>query len=119
MGPSTIEPKSLAQITDPEVRRFLREHWATIEDKFKPIHFILFGSRITGTPHEWSDIDAILVSERFFGMEFSERVFLFKTSVQPHIAMDVLCYPPDEFEDLRNAPVGIVADACKEGIWLK
>ena len=65
MGAATIATDALARLTDPEVRRFLGEKWPLIEEQFAPTHFILFGSRVNGTPHEWSDIDAIVVSERF------------------------------------------------------
>jgi hypothetical protein len=118
VGTSTFGPTALARITDPEVLRFLHEKWDLIEEKFAPIHLILFGSRINGTPHEWSDIDAIIVSERFEEVRFSDRSYEFKKVIDPHIAMTALCYPPEEFEYMRTG-IGVVADACREGLWLK
>jgi hypothetical protein len=111
-------PDAVKRITDPEAQRFLREKWDVIEREFAPAHFILFGSRTNGTPHEWSDLDAIIVSDRFAATRFIRRAYQFKTIVRPHLAMTALCYTPEEFESLRQG-VGVVADACAEGVWLK
>jgi hypothetical protein len=118
MGPATTRPEALTRITDAEVRRFLADKWPVIEDRFAPIHFILFGSRINGIPHEWSDIDAIVVSEHFAGMRFVKRAYHFKSVVLPHVGMTALCYTPTEFEEFRKG-IGVVADACREGVWLR
>ncbi len=118
MGAATVAAEALARITDTEVRRFLAEKWSLIEEQFAPAHFILFGSRINGTPHEWSDIDAVIVSDRFACTRFLRRAYQFKTAIRPHLAMTALCYTPQEFESVRRA-IGVVADACAEGVWLK
>ena len=39
------------------IRRFARQ----IADKFHPDRIILFGSYAYGTPHEWSDVDLLVV----------------------------------------------------------
>jgi predicted nucleotidyltransferase len=80
--------------------------------------FILFGSRVTGMPHEWSDIDAIIVSERFAGIRPVRRAYAFLTAIEPNLPMTILCYTPEEFEDVRSS-IGVVADACREGVWLQ
>ncbi len=108
----------MKRLGDAEVQRFLREKLDVVEEQFAPVHFILFGSRINGTPHEWSDLDAIIVSRRFDGIRFIKRAYHFKSAIRPHIGMTALCYTPEEFEDLRTG-IGVVADACREGVWLK
>lgn len=118
IGAAALRADALKRVTDPEVQRFLREKWALVEEQFAPVHFILFGSRINGTPHEWSDIDAIIVSPHFSGIRFVKRAYHFQSVLQPHIAMTTLCYTPEEFENLQSG-IGVVADACWEGIWLK
>lgn len=118
MGTATVGAEALKRLTDPEVCRFLREKWSLIEAQFAPAHFILFGSRVNGTPHEWSDIDAIIVSDRFAGTRFLRRAYHFKTAVRPHLGMTALCYTPEEFESVRRG-IGVVADACAEGVWVK
>lgn len=118
MGPPAIRTEALSRLRDAEVQRFLREKWDLIEEHFAPVHFLLFGSRINGTPHEWSDIDSIVVSRRFADTRFIKRAYQFKSLIRPHVGMTALCYTPEEFEDLRTG-VGVVADACREGVWLK
>ena len=118
MGVATIGTETLSRLADPEVRRFLAEKWALIAEQFAPSHFILFGSRVNGTPHEWSDLDAIIVSSRFAGIRFIKRSYHFKTAIRPQLGMTALCYTPEEFEELRDG-IGVVADACREGVWLE
>lgn len=118
MGASAIESVGLSQLVDPEVRRFLNERWQLIQELFAPTHFILFGSRINGTPHEFSDIDLILVSERFRDVRFIWRSDLFRDLIAPAIAVTALCYTPEEFASASTG-IGVVPDACREGVWIK
>jgi len=118
VGVAAVEPAILTRITDPEVRRFLSEKWALIEELFAPEHVILFGSRVNGTPHEWSDIDLIVVSRTFAETPFIGRAYHFKTAIRPHIATTVLCYTPEEFASASSG-IGVVPDACREGLWIK
>jgi hypothetical protein len=113
---AAIGTDALIRVTDPEVQRFLRDKWAMIEERFAPVHVILFGSRITGTPHEWSDVDLIVVSAHFAAIRFVKRAYHFLTAIRPHIAMTALCYTPEEF---ANLGIGVAADACRDGVWLK
>lgn len=122
MGTPTIDfgPAVQRRLTDPVIRQFLNEKWALIEEKFAPKHFILFGSRVNGTPHEWSDIDAIIVSDAFDKDQRRGRSATFKKVIDIDVAMDIFCYTPEEFEDMRSGiGIGVVADACREGVWLR
>lgn len=120
MGATAVDfdPAVQHRLTDPVVRQFLNEKWSLIEEKFAPKHFILFGSRVNGTPHEWSDIDAIIVSEAFDKNQRLGRSAIFKNAIDVQVAMDILCYTPEEFEYMRTG-IGVVPDACREGVWLK
>jgi hypothetical protein len=117
MAAITIQRPDIS-IADPEVQRFLNEKWTLIQEQFAPLHVILFGSRANGTPHEGSDIDLIIVSERFANMRLGERRVYFRHIVQPRCYVDALCYTPEEFERIRRH-IGVVADACREGVWLR
>ena len=118
MGAVATEFDTVNRLKDLEVLRFLSEKWAQIKRDFHPEHFILFGSRINGVPHEWSDIDMIVVSHAFASTPFIGRSFRFKTAIEPHIATTVLCYTPEEFASASTG-IGVVPDACREGLWLK
>ena len=113
-----IEPDTLKRIRDAEVQRFLNEKWAQIVQLYDPDHFILFGSRINGVPHEWSDIDMIIVSKAFRDTRWIERPFDFWNRVRPHLATTTLCYSPEEFAEARTG-IGLVPDACREGLWIR
>ena len=108
---------SLEQIADDELRSFLEQKLDLIRTEYAPKHLILFGSRATGAPHEYSDIDLIIVSERFRGQRFVDRLVEFGELMQWPNHVDGLCYTPEEFQRKRRE-AGVVATACEEGIWL-
>jgi len=106
-----------AGIVDVELRRYIEANLVRILDLFSPRHIIAFGSRVNGTAKEDSDIDLIVVSDAFEGMPFLERARKFNEAIPWHIRVDAWCLTVKEFERLRRQ-VGIVADACREGVWI-
>lgn len=100
---------------DPEVRRFIDECLERIRERFRPQTVIIYGSRITGQPDEWSDIDMVVVSERFEGQHFLDRLADFDDEVRPHRHVDAFCLTPDEFARLLEQP-SVVADAARTGL---
>jgi HEPN domain-containing protein/predicted nucleotidyltransferase len=108
---------AIAGIIDAELRRYIEANLDRILDLFSPRHIIAFGSRVNGTAKEDSDIDLIVVSDAFEGMNFLERTRKFNEAVPWHIRVDAWCLTVMEFERLRRQ-VGIVADACREGVWI-
>ena len=117
---ATPTPLASGQGTaDAEVRRFLEDGLEQIRRGFEPDLLVLFGSRVRGEPTEWSDIDLVLVSRRFEGMRFLDRMRLFRRELRPHLRtdlhIDALCYTPEEFALKASQPT-IVAEAVREGI---
>lgn len=108
------------KITDEKVNDFIRKYLDKIKKAYNPQQIWLWGSRAYGTPHEYSDIDLIVVSEAFAGERFIRRMpaFLRKlglitdTSVE---VVDVLCYTPEEFER-KKSQISIVRSAVNKGI---
>ena len=76
---------------------------------------IFFGSRVTGKPHRWSDIDLIIVSKKFQNKKFRYRPIGFYKYWKLDYPVDFLCYSPREFNNLKKQ-VTIVRDAAKNGI---
>jgi predicted nucleotidyltransferase len=103
------------QPLDRETQRFLSEWLGPIREAFHPEALFMFGSRMSGTPDEWSDIDIVLVSERFAGQRALDRLRTFDALIDPHCHVDVLCLTPEEFERRRNGP-NIVAEAARTGV---
>jgi predicted nucleotidyltransferase len=102
--------------TDEVVAQFLREKLETIKQEYSPRRFIIFGSRATGRARIESDIDVIVVSERFRGTRFVNRMGEFLVKVRPHVHVDALCYTPEEFEDMLAGESSFIRNAVDEGI---
>jgi predicted nucleotidyltransferase len=100
---------------DPEVQRFLDECLGPIRTAFAPEGLFIFGSRASGTPDEWSDIDILLVSGRFAGRRAMDRLRTFRDLIEPHRHVDVVCVTPEEFERRREG-ANLVAEAVRTGI---
>jgi len=79
---------------------------------------IFFGSRAEGKGHEHSDIDLIVISDGFEGMDFFERVSKMYKHWEGLVPVDFLCYTVREFESLRKK-VSIVSEALRSGIVVK
>jgi hypothetical protein len=48
--------------------------------------------------HEWSDIDLVVVQET--QLPFIKRTRAIRQIIQPQVAIEILCYTPDEFARL-------------------
>ncbi len=76
---------------------------------------IFFGSRATGKEHEDSDIDLIIVSDKFKSLNFIKRAAKMYNYWDMDYPVDFLCFTPEEFEK-KTRGVSIVSEAVKEGI---
>lgn len=115
--PVAVLTEQQIQIADSELRQYIKANWERILELFAPQHLIAFGSRVNGSARPDSDIDLIVVSDAFEGIPFLERSRKFNELVPWHLRVDAWCYTVKEFERLRRQ-VGIVADVCREGLWL-
>lgn len=122
MGPDTVtQQHPVDRVQDAVASEFLRQVWDNIERHFAPKHVILFGSRATGRARPDSDVDLILVSPCFEDVEFIKRMGLFRQKIDPlryGVSVDVLCYTPEEFKEMSTG-IGMVAEAVKEGVWIR
>lgn len=88
---------------------------AQLKKDFIIQNFIFFGSRVSGRPHRYSDIDLIMVSPKFRKFDFVERGSKMYDYWSLHYLVDFLCYTPEEFKRLQKR-VSIVSEAVKTGI---
>lgn len=87
--------------------------------KHIPINkMIFFGSRVSGKPHKWSDIDLIIVSNKFGYLNFRKRATKMYDYWNLDYPVDFLCYTPQEFNKLKKQ-ITIIREAVKEGIEIK
>lgn len=91
-----------------EFRRALERQFGRID------HVIVFGSQARGDTHEDSDVDVIVVSPAFRGMNSLLRSAEARRSWTRHVPVDILCYTPEEFTELSQR-FSLVSEALREG----
>lgn len=97
------------------ILRILR-HFKSQTNKEIPIKkMYLFGSRTRGNYHRWSDIDLVIVSDKFRKLRFRERATKMYDYWNYNYPVDFLCYTPEEFNKLKKQ-ITIVRTAIEEGI---
>ena len=76
---------------------------------------IFFGSRASGKPKKWSDIDLIIVSAAFKHKKTFKRAIGLYDMWTLDYPVDFLCYTPEEFDEFAKH-MTIVRAAIKEGV---
>ncbi len=97
------------------IKEDLKQFKSRAELLFPIYKMYFFGSRATGKPHQYSDVDLLVVSSKFKRLNFFQRgakMYDFWTLKYP---VDFLCYTPQEFEKLRKQ-ITLVRQAVEEGI---
>ena len=107
----------MASYLDEKVARFKEEIMPKLIEQFQPQQVILFGSRATNSALKDSDLDLIVISDKFEGLPWLERTFEVLWSLKSSISLDVLCYTPEEAQ-ARTQEIGWVAQALKQGVIL-
>jgi uncharacterized protein len=79
-----------------EVERYVQ----ILKEKEQPDKVILFGSLATGDVHEWSDIDLVVIKPT--GLPFLKRTRALRKTIDPQVALEILCYTPEEFAQLST-----------------
>jgi predicted nucleotidyltransferase len=78
------------------IRRFARQ----IVEKFQPDKIILFGSYAYGTPHEWSDVDLLVVMPAWNDRSKANRIC---QALEAPFCLDLKVRTPKEVErDVRD-----------------
>ena len=98
-----------------EIVKLLSSFKSKVNKKFPVTKMIFFGSRTGKRFHKDSDIDLIIVSPKFRGLNFFKRGSNMYKFWDYDIPVDFLCYTPEEFEK-RRKQVSIVNEAEKKGI---
>ena len=100
---------------DEQTLALLNEHLKYIKEKFAPEKIILFGSRARGDHLSESDLDILIVSAQFEGMNWRERIIGVFGEWDKKQMLEPLCYTPEEFE-AKKKQIGIVQQAVEEGV---
>jgi len=105
------------RITDRKVKEWIDRFLATIKEKYYPQKVLLFGSRARGDNLIDSDVDMIIVSKKFEGVNWLKRIRDVSVFWDGLVPLEPICYTPEEFEEKKKM-IGIVSEAVKEGIEL-
>lgn len=108
--------------SDEQVNLLLNRYQEVIQRLYEPESVWLFGSRASGEALPSSDIDLLVVSERFAQVRRLRRrsTFLRETGLAQAYDLpivDPLCYTPEEFRTGLRQPT-IVAEAVATGVQL-
>lgn len=107
----------MGRIEDPVLKRFVTDYLPRLRQLYSPQLVLAFGSRARGDALADSDVDLLIVSERFGTLGFLDRAVSVLTDLDLPFATDLLCYTPEEFERKR-AEYGVVSLAAEQGIAL-
>ncbi len=107
----------MASKEDKRIEAFKASYLSKLIDSYRPIHVLLFGSRVQGTPLEESDLDLLVVSKSFEGIPFIQRAHRLLWTLEVPFPIEVLCYTPEEYERKRKE-IGVVRIASEEGVDL-
>jgi hypothetical protein len=107
----------MGRVADPVLRRFAARYLPRLRRRYRPALVLAFGSRARGDALAESDVDLVVVSDRFRGVPFLERAARLLGDLDVPFAVDVLCYTPEEFHRKRRE-LGIVSAALEEGVPL-
>jgi len=92
----------------------IRQYAGRLAQEIKLEMVILYGSHARGNPFEESDIDLVVVSDAFQGMNFLERLEFLALRWPFPKAAEILGYTSAEFEELSHQ-WSIVAEARRYG----
>jgi uncharacterized protein len=93
-----------------DIEEFVR----AVQTVFVPEQIILFGSRARGDHWKPSDYDFIIVSDKFAGVNWHDRMVSIHRFWNRPEGLDVLPYTPKEYEK-KKSELGVVRIASLEG----
>jgi len=90
------------------------------QENIKLQEFIIFGSRTKENYREKSDVDILLVSEKFENVNYLKRAIPFQNNWKyNHLPTpEFICLTPKEFKEKKDQKPHIVNTAINEGIKL-
>ncbi len=109
--------QTLASVGDRKVADALRALVGRLRRAYRIERIVLFGSRSRGDALRSSDVDLVVVSRDFQGVNWRERAIAVSRLWRGPVLLVALCYIPEEFES-RARQLSIVRRASEEGVRL-
>jgi len=95
-----------------QVERAVARLRSRLASRYPDAQAYLFGTYANGTWLEDSDLDILLVSERFKGQSFAERIAEVRRLVPSDVSFEILAYTLEEFERAKTRSV-VIRDASR------
>jgi len=102
--------KVTGEVTSDEIQKIIGQ----IVDRFHPVKIILFGSYAYGQPHEWSDLDLLVVTSNTPPRADSWKV-AYELEEQVSLPLQIIFMSPEEFEETKDVVGGIAYPAHQQG----
>ncbi|MFH0875064.1 MAG: nucleotidyltransferase domain-containing protein [archaeon] len=99
------------------MQKWIEDFRRKVIKKYSPTKIILFGSRARHDNFIESDIDIVIISDKFSNIKWPNRLALVSDLWKGLITIEPLCYTNEEFNK-KKEEIGIVAAAVKEGVEL-
>ncbi|RLE78672.1 MAG: DNA polymerase III subunit beta [Thermoprotei archaeon] len=100
-----------------EVKKALRAFLTRVGEVLgRDVEIYLFGSFARGDWLKDSDLDLIVVSTKFRGLDLGKRYALVRNLLSFRVSVEMLLYTPEEFEEARKRSI-VLKDA--EEYWVK
>ncbi len=109
--------RKAASVGDEEVAAALRALVGRLRRTYQIERILLFGSRGRGDSIKSSDVDLVVVSPDFRGVNWRERIIAVSRLWKGPVRLEPLCYTPEEFQG-RAKELSIVRLASEEGVRL-
>ncbi len=84
-----------------------------IVKEYTPEKVVLFGSLAEGKPHEWSDIDLLIIKET--PIRPIDRCLELFRIIKPKVGIDLFIYTPKEYDTLLREKYSFLFDILKRG----
>jgi hypothetical protein len=104
-----------ARNRDPWNAKFQERVLPVLKREVDPEAVLIFGSQMEGRASENSDIDAVVLSDKFRGVPFLKRMPMLLGLARFEKHVDYLCYTVEEFANLKDKS-GILREAAERGV---
>jgi len=84
-----------------------------IQSEYDPEKIVLFGSLVSETIHEWSDIDLLVIKKT--DKRPIERTMELTHLIRPQVGIDLFIYTPEEIELLLKERYPFLLNILKTG----
>jgi len=102
---------------DRKAIKTIKKFTLKLKKDFQLERIIFFGSRTTKDYILNSDIDLLIVSPDFEGLDFGKRISLMYKYWDNNYDVDFLCYTPEEFQRFSKM-ISIAREASEKGILI-